>query len=562
MTSVPPTAGTPERLTCAVAIVGGGPVGMTAAAALGARGIDTVVVERRGRGAELGVKANHVSARSMEIFRRLGVAGAVRAVGLPDDFPHDVAFRTRTTGIEFARTRIPSRRDRGRDDAEGPDVGWPTPEPAHRVNQRYLEPVLRHHLDRYGSVRVVEEAEVRGVEQSAAGVRASGVLLRDGEPRFELDARFLIGCDGAGSLVRRSIGARLAGTPEVSRWQSSYVRAPDLLSRIGGEAAWMTLSVNRERSGTVIAVDGGEHWLVHSRLTEGETETSVDRDAALRAILGVGGDFRYELLSTEDWVGRRLVADRIADGRVFLCGDAAHLWVPFSGYGMNAGIADAEALTWMLCATLSGWGGPRLLDAYAAERQPITEQVSHYAMGLSLESARMDAAPPPALEAPTAEGDALRSEYGDWARDLSRRRHTAGGLNFGYFYDSSPVIAYDGGTAPAYDAYNFEQSTTPGCRTPHVWLADGRSLYDALHEGFTLVRTDPALDVTPLERAAADRGVPFTTIDIGPGHAVYDTPLVLSRPDAHVAWRGHAAPEDAHALIDLMRGASTKEPHR
>jgi hypothetical protein len=346
----------------------------------------------------------------------------------------------------------------------------------------------------------------------------------------------------------------------VSRWQSTYFRAPQLIDMLAHKPAWMTLSVNPRRSGTVIAVDGRERWLVHCRLAKDEQGfEDMDRDGALRAILGVNEDFEYELLSTEDWIGRRLVADKFRDGRIFICGDAAHLWVPFSGYGMNAGIADAEDLAWMLGAMIHGWGGPRLLDAYEAERGPITDQVSRFAMNLSIESGQMDADAPPEIEQPGPDGERVRIEFGERARALSLRRHTAGGLNFGYFYDASPVIAHDGADPPDYDAYNFEQSTVPGCRTPHVWLEDGRSLYDRLGEGFCLIRADPAVGVAGLEAAAADRRVPFSVVDLGDaaGASVYDHALALSRPDGHLAWRGNEEPADPGALIDLVRGTDT-----
>jgi 2-polyprenyl-6-methoxyphenol hydroxylase-like FAD-dependent oxidoreductase len=167
-------------------------------------------------------------------------------------------------------------------------------------------------------------------------------------------ARFLIGCDGGRSTVRKAIGATFVGTPVIQKVQSTYLRAPDLLARIPGERAWCCYAFNPRRSGVCFAIDGRETFLVHNHFQPSETDfDAVDRDASIRHILGVGADFRYDVISKEDWIGRRLVADRFRDRRVFICGDAAHLWVPYAGYGMNAGIADAMNLSWHLASHLA-----------------------------------------------------------------------------------------------------------------------------------------------------------------------------------------------------------------
>ena len=196
---------------------------------------------------------------------------------------------------------------------------------------------------------------------------------------------FLIGCDGGKSTVRKRISATFLGTPVVQRVQSTYIRARALASRLPGKRAWMYFSLNPRRCGTTIAIDGRETWLIHNFLYREETEfNSVDRDWAIRTILGVGPDFEYEVIAKEDWVGRRLVADRFRDRRVFICGDAAHLWIPHGGYGMNAGIADAANLSWMIAATLAGWAPLAILDAYEAERRPIADEISRFTMDFAL----------------------------------------------------------------------------------------------------------------------------------------------------------------------------------
>ena len=178
--------------------------------------------------------------------------------------------------------------------------------------------------------------------------------------------------------------------------------------------------------------------------------------------VGVGADFQYEVISREDWFGRRLVADRFRDRRAFIAGDAAHLWVPYAGYGMNAGIADAANLAWMLAAVLHGWGGAGLLDAYQAERQPITEQVSRFAMNHAAAMAKARRAVPAGIEDDTPEGAALRAAVGQAAYALNVTQYCCGGLNFGYFYDQSPIVVGDGGLHPPYSMADFTASTVPG----------------------------------------------------------------------------------------------------
>lgn len=545
-----------RKLQAQLLVVGAGPVGLTLAMDLAQRGVDVLVAEIRHRGEPPNVKCNHVSARTMEIFRRLGIAQAVRDAGLPVDYPNDVAYRTTFTGEELSRIPIPARRDRYAARG-GPDTWWPTPEPPHRINQIYLEPVLFAQAEATPGLRILNRTRIDDFVQDADGATATGVHLDTGEA-LEIRCDYLVGCDGGKSGVRKKIGAKLSGTDVVGRVQSTWFRAPDLLQRAKHPPAWATFSLNPRRSGNVYAIDGRETFLLHNYLKAGETEfDAVDRDWAIRTILDVGADFRYEIISKEDWVGRRLVAERFRDRRVFICGDAAHLWIPMAGYGMNAGIADAMDLSWLLAARLKGWATEEALAAYEAERQPITEQVSQFAMNHAIALQKEREGVPPGIEAPGAEGDAARAAAGRALYDLNVKQYCCGGLNFGYFYERSPLIAYDGEAPPAYSMDRFTPSTVPGCRTPHVWLDDGRSLYDALGPDYTLLRLDPEASTAALEEAAAQRGVPLRVLDVASREAaaIYRHKLVLSRPDQHVAWRGDRIPADPLALVDRIRGA-------
>ncbi len=378
-------------------IVGGGPVGLTLAIDLAQRGIEVTVAETRAPGEPPSVKCNHVAARTMEIFRRLGFVDAVRDAGLPHDYPNDVAFRTAATGIELARIPIPCRAERY--SATGvPDTWWPTPEPPHRINQLYLEPVMFAYVSAIPGLRILNGTRVVDFVQDETGVMATAEDLATGET-LEIFARYLIGCDGAHSEVRRGIGATMTGDPVVINTQSTYIRAPKLLGMMA-RPAWCTSTLQPSCGAFVFAIDGRERWLIHNWLGPGENSADIDRNGRVQKILGVGASFEIEILDEEDWTGRRMIANRFRERRVFLCGDAAHIWVPFAGYGMNAGIADAMNLSWVLAGTIKGWADSAILDAYAIERQPITEQVSRHAMGVARDLTAFHNAIPANLEKP------------------------------------------------------------------------------------------------------------------------------------------------------------------
>lgn len=546
-----------SQITRTVAIVGAGPVGLTLALDLAARGISTIILEERRAHAAPSVKCNHVSSRTMEIFRRLGVAEEIRKAGLPDDYPNDVAVRTRATGFELTRIPIPCRKSRFTS-TDGPDTGWPTPEPPHRINQIYFEPLLYR--------RAVETPgiEIRNLMRYQSHTQHDDrvvVLARDLEAQNDvtIECEYLIGCDGGRSEVRRRIGARLQGEDVIQRVQSTYFRAPELIHMIP-RPAWMSYLYAPERAGNLVAIDGKERWLLHNYLLPHEPEfDSVDRDYGIRCLLGVDSSFQYEILGREDWIGRRLVANTFRDRRVFICGDAAHLWVPYAGYGMNAGIADATNLSWMLAAHLQGWAPAAILDAHEQERRPTVEEVSRFVARHAEGAITERTSLPPDIEDDTRAGAASRDIVGQAAYELHVQQFACAGLNYGYCYRDSPLIAGDGEAPPAYTMRDYEASTVPGCRTPHLWLEDGRSLYDAMGRYYTLLRFDPRVDVSDLVDAAAERGVPLTVLDVKTRGSIapYRHALLLSRPDFHVAWRGDRVPSDSRALIDLARGAES-----
>lgn len=552
---------TDVKLDASVLIVGGGPVGMTLALCLAKRGIASYLVETRAAETLPDVKCNHIAARSMELFRSLGISQDLRAAGLPDDYPHSVSYRTSTLGEEIARIHIPGRNTRLTDHS-GPDGNWPTPEPPHRINQRYIEPILRRHVQHESLITCLYKHQVMNFKQDEKGVTAQiqNLDLPDAQP-FTLHAAYLVGCDGGRSMVRKGMGAKLVGDEVVQRVQSTCIRAPSLIALMKAPPAWAMFTVNPRRSGNIYAIDGKEVWLIHNYLRDNEADfESVDRDWAIRTILGVDNDFEYEVMSKEDWFGRRLVSDKLQDGRVFVAGDAAHLWVPYAGYGMNAGLADAANLAWHLSAQIEGWAAPQALLAYEKERHPITEQVSRFAMDHAHAMSQRRRQIPDNLEDDSLEGQASRQKFGQDLYDLNVQQYCCAGLNFGYYYDQSPVIVYDEERAPDYSMGSFIPSTVPGCRAPHFWMPDGQSVYDALGSAYTLLcfKQDVSNDVMALQTQAHALGMPLTVLDAS---GVSDIPpeykhsFVLVRTDAHTVWRGNSITlKTAHDVVVKLCG--------
>ncbi len=548
-------------MNASLLIAGAGPVGMCAAIAAASRGIDVVVVEAGAADRPADAKCNTVASRTMETLRGFGIAEQVRNAGLPDDYPTDVVYATSVAGPEFTRIGLPSRAERRPDPfPQGfPDAGWRTPEPLVRVSQLYLNPILARRLHATPGITVRYDTEVLGYEQDAEQVRVS---VRDGAGATRtLSARYLIAADGGRSAVRHAMGIRLQGDAELARMRSTLVRAPGLKALFDGRRpAWMTWVANHKVRGVAVAIDGADTWLLHRQVPAGVSDfAALDLHGSIRDLLGVAEDFHYQVLNHEDWIGRRMVASRLRDRRVFLAGDAAHLWVPFAGYGMNAGIADGMNIAWLVANVLEGWADAAMLDAYEAERHPITEQVSRLAMQSMLDTvdAMGENAVPPSLASRfNPAGIAMRKVIGAKLHKLNVPQFAPEGLNFGYYYEGSPVIAYDQEPAPPYTMGSVTPSTVPGCRMPHFWLAPGDSVYDHLGPAYTLLRFDPALPVEPLLAAARDARMPLALLD-APARgddAAFRHALLIVRRDQHVAWRGNTLPASPSDLVAKLCG--------
>ena len=321
----------------------------------------------------------------------------------------------------------------------------------------------------------------------------------------------------------------------------------------------MAWTLSQEGTGTVIAIDGNELWLVHCALPHREKDFSdLDLDLGIRRVLGVDPDFTYEIVHQKDWTARRLVSNKFRKGRVFIAGDAAHVWIPAAGYGMNAGIADVTNLTWMLAGVINGWADQSLLDAHELERHPITEQVSRFAMAKALEHVEMARGReiPRVLVSKSPIGWLLRKLLGRRLNAMNIPQFACEGLNFGYYYDHSPVIHYDDEQPPSYDMGTATPSSVPGCRAPHFWLPNGSSLYDQMGKDFALL-TFSDDSCSSLMNEALHRNIPITHIAAPrPALACYKHSCYVVRPDRHIAWRGNTLPENPGTLLDMLVGAS------
>jgi len=542
-----------------IVVAGAGPVGTCLTIEAAMRGHEVVVIEPRAAGEPPSAKCNSVAARTMETFRRFGIADRVRAAGLPDAFPTDVIYTTSVAGPEIVRIAQPSRQERYLPGY--PDSDWLTPEPVVRISQIYLEPILDERMRSLSNVTVLNGAAVHRYEQTVEGVTT--YVRRDDGSEVVVTSRFLAGCDGGSSTIRKAMGVALAGDAEIGRTRTSLVRSSEILPLFGARRpAWMSWVVNEQVRGTVIAIDGHDLWLLHRSVPATDFD-AVEPDASIQALLGAGRSVGYDVVHHEDWVGRRLVAERFRDGNVFIAGDAAHLWVPYAGYGMNAGIADGVQLAWLLASVLGGWATEGILDSYEAERLPITDQVSHLAMDLVLENAAAlaERPPTPELADPGPAGEELRATIGPILRELNVPQFAPEGLNFGYFYDGSPIIAYDGTPPPDYSMGEVTPTTVPGCRLPHFEI-DGRPVLDHLGPDYTLIRFDPDVDISAFAAAAAAAALPLVMVDtLRPTEPdVFDHRLLIVRFDQHVVWRGDDPP--GSEVVDLLRGAMTTKSDR
>ncbi len=534
-----------------VIIVGGGPIGLALASELGWHGIACELIEQ-GDGVVKTPKMNEVNTRSMEFCRRWGIAEQVLDTPFPPDWPKDVVFVTTMNGYELGRVVRPPRQVRASEHS---------PETTQTCSQTWFDPILQRFARTFPSVSLRYNTRLDSFEETPNGIIATVEDRLTGIPEA-IEAQYLIGCDGAGSVVRRGLGIAWEGHGVLGQAVNMFFRARNLLESCGKERGTFFVPVDKGGVWANIRVIDPHQGLWRLMVNETDIDTkaeNIDKNAYLRR--GIGRDIDVEWVDMNIWRRQSVVAASYGRDRVFLAGDAVHQVSPTGALGMNTGLGDAIDLGWKLAATLQGWGGKKLLESYDIERRPVgkraVDSATRFHSAQSGWGEGLDK-----LEEASAEGEALRRRIGDILVGNVGREFRTIGLQIGYRYDDSPICIDDGTPALPDDAEVYHPSARPGMRAPHVWLKakageEPRSTLDLFGKDFVLLCLGDESHAERLEKAADAREMPlrYIALDEPEVRAIYERNFVIVRPDGHVAWRGDTIPADAGALLDRVRGA-------
>jgi 2-polyprenyl-6-methoxyphenol hydroxylase-like FAD-dependent oxidoreductase len=529
-----------------VIIVGAGPVGLTLSLALADLGVHCILIEKNDAPSGL-PKMERCNARTMEIYRRLGIGDDIRAAGLPEDCPMDVFVVTRLVDEPILRLPYGSVKQCKEDIASHND-GTRTLEPYQLISQYTLEPLLKQFAEQseYIDVRFGHEF----IHFDDNGDHVSVNIKRSDGTESIITGDYLVGCDGGASPVRKQMGIKLNGDGDMLSMHQALFRCDDLYERIPiGKGRHY--HVCDEKSGFVIVQDDTKHFTFHAVVDD-------ESDMPKRFEEVVGMPIEYETLYIGKWTQRLLVADKYGEGKVFIAGDAAHLVIPTGGLGMNTGVGDVIDLAWKLQGTLQGWGGEQLLNSYLTERRQIGVRNVAASGRANSGRYRWRSEFKPQIRDRTPEGAEIRSKVAEIANVEQRKTNEILGIEAGYRYVESPLIWQEPEQGPDPDRQDYVPTTWPGFRLPHVWLKDGTAIQDNIGKGYTLLRFDnDEIDMSGLISEFENTGAPLEVLSFDDSHAVevYEGyKLFLLRPDLHIIWRGTEPPESLALLREIATG--------
>ncbi len=490
-------------------------MGLTLSALLSGYGVDHLLVEARDSTSRH-PKARGISARSMEIFRRLGLEQAVRQAGLPAD--QVFFYRGRDLlDPDYTRTGL------GHQPAEDEEK---TPSPGLICSQDVLEPVLLQHATALAGPRITFGTRLVSFTDHGRGVLAEVEDSATGARRG-VAADWLVGCDGAASTVRSLAGVAMEGPTGLGRYLSIRFEAP--LGKIVADRASASYFLTVPGRGGFMAVDNDRCWIYQYPLPDSpDARPRVDFSdhgylaELIRTAAGIPG-LEVTVQDTMTWRMDAQLATAYRNSRVLLAGDSAHVIPPTGGHGMNTGIGDADNLAWKLAAVTAGVAGEALIDTYETERRPIARQV----IGISTDNARARA------------GYRIDDE-----------------LLLTAAYHSTAVIPAWGQPSgdSTLDPAGYRPTCRPGTRAPHIRLTGGpdslSSTLDLIGPDFTVITSTG----NPAWRRQADTaraaGLPVTALAVNTITQRAATPgqwehilgtsdpdaALLVRPDGHIAW--------------------------
>ncbi len=503
-------------LSTPVLIVGGGPAGLASAAELAFHGIASVVVEPRGEVAFDRPRAKTTSVRTMEHFRRWGIAHQIRdAAALTPEWSDRVVFCTAVTGDVI--TSFSDVFGLGQETlAVSPELGQQIPQPV-------VEKVLREHLSRSPLVTFIYGSRISDIKESAAGVTAT--ITNPGRIQESIEADYLLGCDGATSAVRKAAGIRYVGTSAPRPNFNVLFRTNELNPPMGNAVHYWV--VGGHTPGVVGRLDlHGLWWLIAPAVEEADGKERVGE--IITSL--VGRPIVHEVVSTDSWTARLLVADRFQTDRIFLVGESAHLNPPWGGHGFNTSVGDAVNIGWKLAAVLNGWADATLLNTYESERKPIAEQTIAIAVK-NMSSLPADLA---------GQGD------------LSGVAATIQEIKNPEFHSLGLVLGYSYAAGASSDPVHYRPSSAPGGRVPHALYDDQTPLFDSLGPEFSLI-TPAGMGLDSVRQRAKKLGMPLTFLE-APSDYPWGRDVLLVRPDQHIALRATSVDD-----IDLAAAVGRTE---